>query len=248
MKYVKLFGLIVGLAGLGVILGISLNFISILTANGSNASVLSASGESSPPDMINSTYEYVPFETMVKDADAVVAGEVLTIGETRWNQDNGEYWEQIFQYDGYETIVSALPYYEITMSIDRLIADSLGIKSNQLVITVIGTSPRDAEDLASSMHPKDGDEIVAFVRQGEIGWFRGEITYDKENGSLETGRKATMLFMGGPDNSHLLRNQNGLYYRPSAEYSPFPPLEEFTRAIPLEELVRLVQEKRTTPQ
>lgn len=248
MKYIKFFGVIVGLAILGVILGIGLNLIGILTIKDNNTPVLSASGEPNPPDIFNSTYEYVPFETMVKDADVIVVGKVMTVGETRWNQDSGEYWEEIFQYDGYETIVSALPYYEITMSVDRLIADSLGIKSNQLVITVIGTSPIDAEDLASSIHPKDGDEIVAFVRQGEIGWFRGEITYDKENGVLETGRKATILFMGGPDNSHLLRNQDGFYYRPSAEYSPFPPLEELTRAIPLEELVRLVQEKRTVSQ
>jgi hypothetical protein len=171
----------------------------------------------------------------------------MTIGETRWNQDSGQYWEETFQYSGYETIVSALPYYEITMSVDRLLADSPGIKEGQLIITVMGTSLLDHQEEASPIHPKSGDEIVAFVRQGEIGWRRGEITYNKEDGSLETGRKAAMLLMGGPDNSHLLRNENGLYYRPSAEDSPFSPVEELTSAISLEELAKMVQEKRTTP-
>lgn len=65
---------------------------------------------------------------MIKNADVIVAGKVIAIGETRWNQDSGQYWEETFQYGAYETIVSALPYYEITMSVDRLLADSPGIE------------------------------------------------------------------------------------------------------------------------
>jgi len=185
---------------------------------------------------------------MNKNADVIVAGRAMAIGETKWNQDSGEYWEEVFQDDsGYETIVRAVPYYEITMSADDLIADSLGLKEGHLIITVIGFSPLDQQAEAPTFHPKIGDEIVAFVRQAEIGWYSGEITYNREDG-FETGRRDALLLIGGPDNSHLLRNENGLYYRPSAKESLFSPAAELTGAITLEQLDRIVHEKRTTPQ
>ena len=260
MKYLKFFGTIVGLASLGVILGLSLNLFNIfpikdgntpalnassepsLPDKDGNTPVLSTSSKPSPPDIFDSTYEYVPFETMIKEAGVIVAGKVIAVGETRWNQDSGEYWEETFKDGDYETIVSALPYYEITMSVDQLLADSLGVKDGQLIITVIGTSPVDNQELASPIHPKSGEEIVAFVRQGEIGWRSGPITYNKDDGSLETGRKAAILFLGGPDNSHLLKNESGLYYRPSAKDSP---VEEQISPMSLEDLTKIVQDKRT---
>jgi hypothetical protein len=241
MKYIKFLGAIVGLASLGVILGISLNLFNVFPLKEDITPVLNASSKPRPPDNYHSTYEYVPFERMIKEADVIVAGKVVAISETRWNQDNGEYWEEIFKDGDYETIISALPYYEITVSVDQLLADSLGIKEDQLIITTIGMSPIDHQDQASSIHPKSGDEIVAFVRQGEIGWRSGPITYNKEEGSLETGRKAALLLLGGPDNSHLLRDGNGLYYRPSAKDSP---IEEQISPMSLEDLTQSVQDKR----
>ena len=247
MKHIKSFGIIVGLASLGVFLGIGLHLFNTLPVKYGASPVLSVSSKPYPPDAGHFTYAYESFDWMNKNADVIVAGRVMAVGETKWNQDSGEYWEEVFQDDsGYETIISAMPYYEITMSVDRLVADSPGIKEGQLIITVIGFSPLDQQAEASPFHPKNGDEIVAFVRQGEIGWYSGEITYNREAG-LETGRKVVMLFMGGPDNSHLLRNENGLYYRPSAKESPFSALEELTAAIPLDELAELIQEKRTAP-
>jgi hypothetical protein len=186
MKYMKFFGAIVGLASLGVILGISFSLFNTFPVKDGITSVLNASSKPIPPDTFESTYEYVPFETMIKEANVIVAGKVVAISETRWNQDSGEYWEETFKDGDYETIVSALPYYEITMSVDQLLADSLGVKESQLIITVIGASPVDHPEQASPIHPKSGDEIVAFVRQGEIGWRSGPVTYNKDEGSLES--------------------------------------------------------------
>jgi hypothetical protein len=200
-----------------------------------------------PVDLYQDSYAYESFEWMLENADVIAAGKVLAIGQTRWNQDNWEYWEKSLQDDsGSETVVSAMPYYEITMSVDRLIADSLGIKEGHLIITVIGFSPLDQQAEAPAFHPKIGDEIVAFVRQGEIGWYSGEITYNREDG-FEIGRKTALLFVGGPDNAHLITNGQGLYHRPSATQSPFAPAEELTRAISLDELATMVGEKRAAP-
>lgn len=248
MKHIKLFGLIVGLTSLGIILGLSLNLFNSFPSKDDHTPIVGDAHQPQPPAIFNSSYAYLPFETMIKEAEVIVAGKVIAIGETRWNQDSGQYWEETFPSNGYETVVSALPYYEITMSVDHLLADSLGVKDSQLVIIVIGPSPIDHQAEASSIHPKSGDDIVAFVGQGEIGWRSGQITYNKDDGSLETGRKAALLLMGGPDNSHLLKNADNLYDRPSAKDSPYPPAEELTAPISLETLAKMVQEKRAASQ
>jgi hypothetical protein len=242
MRHIRLFATITGLVILGVILGISLYLFSVNADN--NTTSTSTSNMPIPSSIFEGSYEYASMERMFKEANVIVAGKVLSISETKWNQDSGEYWEETFQHNGSETIVGALPYYEITMSVDNLLADSLGVKNGQLTITTIGISPVDDQEEASPFHPKSGDEIVAFVRQGEIGWRGGEIRYNKEDGSIETGRKAALLFMGGPDTSHLLKNEAGLYFRPSAESSPFPPEEELTTAVSIEDLARTIHEER----
>jgi hypothetical protein len=237
MKPAKIFGALVGLASFGIFLGFSLNLFNVYPFKEDTTPVLNISSAPTPPDIFTSDYEYVPFETMIKEADVIMAGKVIAIGETRWNQDSGEYWEETFKDGVGETRVSALPYYEITVSVNQLLADSLGVKEDQLIITVIGMSPVDHQAQASTIHPKNGDEIVAFMRQGEISWRSGPVTYNKEEGSLETGRKAAMLLLGGPNNSHLLRDGNGLYYRPSAKDSP---VDEQISPMSLEDLTEWV--------
>ena len=247
MKHTRSLGVVAGLTSLGILLGIGLNLFCTHLANNSTPTVLSTSSNLHPPDSVYPTYAYESLGWMNRQAGAIVAGTVMAIGKTKWNQDSGEYWEKLFQDDsGHDTIVSATPFYEITMSIDRLVAGSLGVKEGQLVITVIGFNPLVQQVEAPAFHPKVGDRIIAFIRQGEIGWYSGEITYNRQDG-FEIGRKSVLLLLGGPDNSHLLRNENGLYYRPSAKESPFSPPAELTRAISLEELAQMVREKRTMP-
>ncbi|MCL7453403.1 MAG: hypothetical protein M8467_10190 [Anaerolineae bacterium] len=200
-----------------------------------------------PVDLYQDSYAYESFEWMLENADVIAAGKVLAIGQTRWNQDNGEYWEESLQDDsGSETVVSATPCYTLTLSVDRLLVGSLGLKEDRLVTTVVGVSPLDQPAATPPFHPRIGDEIVAFVRRGEIGWYNGDIRYDPEGG-FEIGRKTALLFVGGPDNAHLITNGQGLYYRPSATQSPFAPAAELTRAISLDELATMVGEKRAAP-
>jgi len=200
-----------------------------------------------PVDLYQDSYAYESFEWMLENADIIAAGKVLAIGQTRWNQDNGEYWEESLQDDsGFETVVSATPCYTLTLSVDRLLVGSLGLKEDRLVTTVVGVSPLDQPAATPPFHPRIGDEIVAFVRRGEIGWYNGDIRYDPEGG-FEIGRKTALLFAGGPDNAHLIINGQGLYHRPSATQSPFAPAAELTRAISLDELATMVGEKRAAP-
>ena len=52
-----------------------------------------------------------------------------------------------------------------------------------------------------------------------------------------TGRKAALLLLGGPDNSHLLRDENDLYSRPSAKDSP---VDEQISPMSLEDLTKRI--------
>lgn len=104
----------------------------------------------------------------------------------------------------------ALPYYEVTISPEQVIADSFGVK-DQLVVTVVGTSPVDYQTTAQDFGLKSGDEIIAFVEQGEIAWWNGRVTYNKTAGSFEMGMKPVLMFMGYPGDSYLLKGPDGLY-------------------------------------
>ena len=130
-------------------------------------------------------------------------------------------------------------YYEVTISPEQIIADSFGIKEDQLVITVLGTSPTDYQITDHDYRLKSGDEIIVFVRQGEIAWWNGKVTYNKETSSFESGRKLVLLFMGVPNNSYLLKGQDGLYR--------FLATQEQSSPLSLGELTKLIQEKRGMP-
>jgi len=202
-----------------------------------NSEIKSYSGP--PAAAVEMSYGAVTFEEMIERANVILTGRVTNIGETRWNQDSGAYWEETIKDEIGETTVPALPYYEVTISPEQIIADSFGILADQLVVTVIGTSPVDYPATDHDASLKRGDEIVAFVRQGEIAWYNGKVTYNKATFSFETGMKPVLLFMGYPDNSYLLKGQDGLYRFLARPEQPSP--------FSLGELTKLIQEKRGMP-
>lgn len=186
--------------------------------------------------VVEMTYANVPFEEMLTEANVIVAGKIADIGKTMWNQDSGAYWEEVIKDANGETTIHALPYYEVTILPERLLADSLGISDGQLVVTVLGTSPTDHQPTAQDFNLQSGDEIIAFVRQGEIAWWNGKVIYDTETSSFESGRKPVLLFMGNPANSYLLKGQDGLYQLPVTEQQSGP--------LSLEELMKMISESR----
>jgi hypothetical protein len=242
MKPMKvLFSLLI-LVGLAVGIGLTISLLAPMGirfntgVNETSTNSNSATYAGRPPVAVEMTYATVSFDEMIARADIILAGQVTKIGETKWNQDSGAYWEQSIKDDNGETIVHALPYYEVMLTPEQIIIDSLGIKGDQLVITVIGTSPSDYQTAIHENSLKSGDNIITFVRKAEIAWWAGEVTFNKETNSFESGKKPVLLFMGSPDSSYLLRRPDGLYRFVARQDEPGP--------LSLGELTKLVQEKR----
>ncbi len=152
------------------------------------------------------TYADVSFEERMQQAQVVLAGKVLSISPTKWNQDSGDYWEE--EIDG--TLYSALPYYEIEVSTEQLLSPSEGI-GQSLIITVLGTAPHEtgvaaADGLAvisdSNLPLAIGDEVVIFVRQTDLAW--------------RDGSRAVWYFMGDPVQSFMKMGKDGLYTVPGS--------------------------------
>jgi hypothetical protein len=171
---------------------------------------------------VEASYEYVPYERMLRESDSIIVAQVESISNTRWNQDSGEYWEQTLVHDGNETIVTAHPYYEIGLSVQEVLADVDGAVDDQISIVVIGASPLDYEEDGNGTELSIGDNIVSFNTRREIGWRNQPITYDDDEKRMEIGRKLVHTFTGSPDTSYLIRGEDGLYYDSSSieEFGP----------------------------
>jgi hypothetical protein len=53
---------------------------------------VSQAQETSNESITEATFIYVPQDTMVKESPLVVEGNVVSISETKWNQDSGLPW------------------------------------------------------------------------------------------------------------------------------------------------------------
>lgn len=242
MKPAKLIFSILGLAGLGVAVGLTIRLLGAMGVGfgagvnqTTNSDIKSYSGR--PPARVQFSYGAVSFEEMVKGASVILAGKVTNIGETKWNQDSGAYWEKTIKDEIGETTVTALPYYEVTISPEQIIVESFGVK-DQLVVTLIGTSPADYPIAAEDFGLKSGADIIAFVEQGEIAW-GNEVTYNEATYSFESAMKPVLGFMGYPRDSYLLKGEDGLYR--------FLGRPEPSRPFSSGELAELIQEKRGMP-
>lgn len=163
-------------------------------------------------------------EDVIERADIIFVGKVLTISPTRWNQDNGSYWEEVTKEGEYETRHTAMPVHEIEMEVTRLVEDEIGISEN-VVLTMIGKSPVDNLDAVADTVQIIGspdhmltvdDEVLVFGRQTEIAWRDGNPIrlVEPKDGSqpyFEIGRKTVIQLTPG---AYLLRGDDGLFYSP----------------------------------
>lgn len=144
--------------------------------------------------IVQFSYAEMSLPDRIEAADSVVHGTVTSISPTLWNQDSGLYWEEtLFDGEG-ETTYTALPYYEVELSVIDLPISFRRVEKT-IVVTVLGQSPVDSPFAESSVLP--GDDIVLFARDGEIAW-RG-------------GRHSVFLPVGDPKTSFLRRDLDGLY-------------------------------------
>ena len=149
------------------------------------------------------SYAEYPVETMIMEADLIFLGQIIEVGETRWNQENGEYWDE------------GLPYHNVTLAV---IQPLVGDLTDEISLTVIGNSPLDSSQeaiLQSNNSLEKGDEIIVFARETEFTW-------------REPERIPAIMFMGGPETSILTKEEDGLYYSINGDvYS----LNELTDAV-----------------
>lgn len=228
----------VGILLLGLLTGLSINFIQAVVTVKANPAVTSQDRELTPPSSVEYEYIYFPFAELVAKSDTIVAGRVLELSETKWNQDSGEYWEHALEYGGYETIVIADPYYELTISVERSFVNNITDDSSadkQLTITVPEMSPLDSGSTAMF---RTGDEIIAFVIKDEMAWYEGTATYDERYNAVEIGgEKSVFTFIGSPSASFLSKGEDG-------NYTHWDPYFETTTVYTIGELLDTIAELR----
>lgn len=139
-----------------------------------------------PQVAAEATYQELSFDALARAAEAVVVGEVVAVSPTRWNQDDGTFWEDVaVDARGRETSDTALPYYEIAIAPRRTLVDEVALAEagGPLVVTVIGMSPAGGDLASTSLGqavvgggaegPSVGQTIVAFARRTEMAWRGG---------------------------------------------------------------------------
>jgi len=144
------------------------------------------------------SYADVPIDEQIRAANIIFAGTVTDISKTRWNQDSGEYWEEVVKSDVGETIRTASQYYTIKLIVDRAIVDAK--EGQELTVTVAGSSPMDpaySVDESSEYKLSIGAQVVMFVRHSELAW--------------RNGVHPILQLMSAPDRSYFIRGKDGLY-------------------------------------
>jgi hypothetical protein len=227
---------IIGLAGIGIAVGLMLSQLAAIRIAPTEAVEVT---HGQPAYAFEASYLTISFEEMVRTADLIVSGQVAEIGKTKWNQDGGEYWEETYKDEGGETRIGAFPYFEVTLSPEQVVFDPSHAADQPIVVTLIGMSPSDTQAAPDELGLRPGSEIVAFIRHGEVAWWRGQLDYDKVSGSFSIGRKPVLQFMGVPNESYMRLGEDGLF--------KFATRLDQTEALSLAELTMLVQDVRGNP-
>lgn len=137
----------------------------------------------------SASYKEIPLEQMYKDADWIYVGKITNISSTRWNQDNGEYWN-----DEAATGETALQIHTIEVEIIQFLVDDIG-QEETVQITVLGLSPSDRTQADHDL--KIGDQVILFTQKREIAW--------------RDGTKTVIGLMGAPSYSYFILGEDGLY-------------------------------------
>ena len=104
-------------------------------------------------------YVALPFDQLVKESDVIVVGKVVELTPLRWNQDNGEYWANGFQ------------YHLVRIEASQFIVDKIGAANQQVVEIMVGGMSIAEGNGDYSL--KVGDEVIAFAEQVDLAWKGG---------------------------------------------------------------------------
>lgn len=139
------------------------------------------------------SYVGMTVEQVIDDADIIFLGQVTSISPSRWNQDTGEYWEDV------DSDMASLQYYEVTLEVTDVIVDEFGL-SNEVSITVLGPSPADVtpatdnsevqHTLAETVSFREGEKVLLFVEKVPLAW---------RNGVVER-----LVLVGGPQGKYTI--------------------------------------------
>jgi len=157
--------------------------------------ILTACGVGQPHPSFQASFANVAIDEQIEKADIILAGRITNISKTLWNQDSGEYWEEVVEDEISETRYVALPYYTIELAVERPIVNAQ--KDDTLVVTVIGMSPSEGKHADSELSLQVGSEVVMFIRHSEMAW--------------REGKRPILQLMSSPEKSGFLRGRHGLY-------------------------------------
>ena len=218
--------------------------------------------QQSPNDhkVVNFEPEYVLLDRdgMIANADIILLGKVKNLSPTQWNQDSGEYWEEVTE-DGVSdkgeiltTSFSAWPVHRVQLKVLQILVDEIGI-GDELTLTVLGKGPQDPPDMvfadgitlqASVPYSLQiGDQIMVFAIQTEMAWRDPSqpirlLTNADGSTYFDIGKRTIFDFISAPANSFLIAGEQALYYStPDATFQEEP--------VSVEQLILEVSEKRT---
>lgn len=136
-------------------------------------------------------------EDRARETRWVVHGIVTSVGSTRWNTDDGRYW------DNPSASAATLPYHVITIAPTELLLDENDalVGSTSVDILIPRMSPVDSNGCgASSVGPfAVGDEVVVFLERRQIAWQTGEM-------------RRFLQTVGDPAGSTLFRSSDGNFH------------------------------------
>ncbi|MBK6769004.1 MAG: hypothetical protein IPG72_08345 [Ardenticatenales bacterium] len=131
------------------------------------------------------SYSDLPLSAKVASAPLIVTGTVLEVTPSRWNQDDGTFWEKV-ETDafGQQTVDTAVPYHTVVVQVDRTLANRDGVGTDKLTLTIVGMGSDAAlaasvdaggvTSLASdTVSAAEGERVIAFVRPGQLAWRDG---------------------------------------------------------------------------
>lgn len=198
-------------------------------------------------------------EAMFEEADIIFVGKVTNISPTKWNQDSGEYWQEVTEEgltengENVTTTHSAWPVHELEVAVGQAIVDEVGI-DEKVTLTLLGKSPVDsnqADDGQNVQIEGDathaiqlGDEILVFAFQTEIAWRDPNrpielVTNEEGVTYFDIGKRSIIAFVGIPSDSYLIKGGDDLFYSAEGATESYEPVS-------LEQLVKAVGEKRET--
>lgn len=174
------------------------------------------------------SYANVSIDEQIEVADVIFVGAVIHISETHWNQDSGEYWEEVVYDEIGDTRYVGLPIYTIELLVKQPIVGNMQ-QNDSLIITVVGASPLEDnhESVDNEYVLQDGDNVVMFARNSELAW--------------REGTKPILQLMSAPEQSYFLQGDDGLYRTAQLNARNQPE-----KAVSLDDLLTRIAQKRPT--